>query len=79
MFIFNAKGQNIQKSLLFMEAGVIEILGGRCNYMSSIDTSGMQVAKLTEEQFNQLRKIEQSLNDASGNQQEIYLLAVTRH
>lgn len=47
--------------------------------MSNIDTSGMQVAKLTEEQLSQLHKIEQSMNDASGNQMEIYLLAVTRH
>ncbi|TEB05848.1 hypothetical protein Psch_02889 [Pelotomaculum schinkii] len=46
--------------------------------MSSIDTKGMQVAELTDEQFTQLRKLEQNLNNASGNQQEIYLLAVTR-
>jgi hypothetical protein len=47
--------------------------------MSNIDTKGMQVAKLTDEQFTQLREMEQRLNDTGGNQQEIYLLAVTRH
>ncbi|TEB18017.1 hypothetical protein Psfp_00140 [Pelotomaculum sp. FP] len=46
--------------------------------MSSIDAKGMQAAELTDEQFTQLRKLEQNLNNASGNQQEIYLLAVTR-
>jgi hypothetical protein len=46
--------------------------------MSGIDTKGMQVAELTDEQFAQLRKLEQNLNNTSGNQEEIYLLAVTR-
>ncbi|HHU87223.1 MAG: hypothetical protein ACOX86_03930 [Pelotomaculaceae bacterium] len=46
--------------------------------MESIDTRGMKAAELTEEQFLQLRRMEQDLNDAAGNKGEIYLLAVTR-
>lgn len=46
--------------------------------MSSIDAKGMKVAELTEEQFSQLRQAEQNMNGATGNKQEIYLLAVTR-
>ena len=47
--------------------------------MSIIDTKGMKVAELTEEQFNALRQAEQTLNGTTKNKEEIYLLAVSRH
>lgn len=47
--------------------------------MAEIDAKGMKVAELTDDQFAQLREAEKRLNDAEGNKQEIYLLAVTRH
>lgn len=47
--------------------------------MPYIDTKGMKVAELTEQQFAQLRKMEQELNNSAKNQEELYLLAVTRH
>lgn len=46
--------------------------------MPNIDTKGMKVADLTEQQFAQLREMEQKMN-AAGNNEELYLLAVTRH
>lgn len=46
--------------------------------MAVIDAKGMKVAELTDEQFNRLRQAEQNMNDSAGNNQEIYLLAVTR-
>lgn len=46
--------------------------------MAQIDTKGMKVAELTDEQFAQLRQTEQQLNDAAKNKEEIYLLAVSR-
>lgn len=62
--IFQLKGQNKEQK------GV--------DSMESIDTRGMKAAELTEEQFLQLRRMEQDLNDAAGNKGEIFLLAVTR-
>jgi len=47
--------------------------------MSDIDTKGMQVAELTNQQFIQLREMEQKLNNSNSTQDKIYLLAVTRH
>jgi hypothetical protein len=47
--------------------------------MPNIDTKGLKVAELTDQQFAQLRDIEQKMNDSGGNQEELYLLAVTRH
>ena len=47
--------------------------------MESIDTKGMKAVELTEEQFSQLRQMEQRLNNVAGNNREISLLAVTRH
>lgn len=47
--------------------------------MAEIDTKGMKVAQLTDEQFSHLRQAEQNLNNAAKNNEEIYLLAVTRH
>lgn len=46
--------------------------------MENIDTLGMEVAKLNKDQLNRLISTEQELND-SGSNQEIYLLAVSRH
>lgn len=46
--------------------------------MAEIDTKGMKVAELNEEQFSQLRDAEKRMNDAAKNKGEIYLLAVTR-
>lgn len=47
--------------------------------MANIDTKGMSVAELTDDQFAQLRQAEQKLNEAAKNKEEIYLLAVSRH
>lgn len=47
--------------------------------MAAIDTKGMKVAELTDDQFSQLRQTEQQLNNAAKkNKEEIYLLAVSR-
>jgi len=44
----------------------------------NIDTKGMKVAELDDEQFNQLRQTEQKMNGAKNKKGDIYLLAVTR-
>lgn len=46
--------------------------------MPQIDTKGMEVARLSEEQLNKLTSAEKDLNNAGGGQ-EVYLLAVARH
>ena len=46
--------------------------------MADIDTKGMKVAELTDDQFSKLRQTEQQLNDAGKNKEEIYLLAVSK-
>lgn len=46
--------------------------------MANIDAKGMKVADLTDQQFAQLRDTEQKMNASTGNQEELYLLAVTR-
>lgn len=46
--------------------------------MPDIDTKGMKVAELSDEQLAQLRQAEQKLNSAANNKQEVYLLAVSR-
>ncbi|AGL02999.1 hypothetical protein [Desulfoscipio gibsoniae] len=46
--------------------------------MANIDTKGMEAASLSEEQLNRLVSAEKELNNAKG-EQEIYLLAVSRH
>lgn len=46
--------------------------------MTNIDAKGMKVATLTDDQFEKLRQAEKAMNDASGNKEELYLLAVTR-
>ncbi|TYO95944.1 hypothetical protein [Desulfallas thermosapovorans] len=46
--------------------------------MANIDTKGMEVANLSQEQLNRLISAEKELNNA-GAGQEIYLLAVSRH
>ncbi len=45
--------------------------------MTNIDTKGMEVAQLSEEQLQRLQSAEKELNNA-GAGREIYLLAVTR-
>lgn len=47
--------------------------------MADIDTKGMQVAQLSDDQFAQLRQAEQNINVSKSNKGEVYLLAVTRH
>lgn len=49
---------------------------GTC--MANIDTKGMEVASLSQDQLNRLISAEKELNNA-GAGQEIYLLAVSRH
>jgi len=46
--------------------------------VTQIDTKGMEVAQLNNEQLNRLKEAEKELNNAGGGQ-EIYLLAVARH
>ncbi|SFG27301.1 hypothetical protein SAMN05660649_01223 [Desulfotomaculum arcticum] len=46
--------------------------------MPNIDTKGMEAANLSQEQLNHLINTEKEIN-ASGANQEIYLLAVQRH
>jgi len=46
--------------------------------VADIDTKGMKIAELTDDQFSQLRQVEQQLNNAAKNKEEIYLLAVSR-
>ncbi|KAF1084875.1 hypothetical protein SPSYN_02045 [Sporotomaculum syntrophicum] len=45
--------------------------------MANIDTAGMEVASLNEEQLNCLITAEKEINQAPGKQ-EIYLLAVQK-
>lgn len=46
--------------------------------MTQIDTKGMEVAQLDEQQLQRLLAAEKEMNNAGGGQ-EIYLLAVARH
>ncbi len=46
--------------------------------MTNINTKGMEVARLSEEQLNYLISAEKEMNNTPGGQ-EIYLLAVHRH
>lgn len=45
--------------------------------MTDINTKGMEVAQLTEEQLHQILQTEKLINE--NTPQEIYLLAVQRH
>jgi hypothetical protein len=47
--------------------------------MTQIDSKDMEVAELSNDQFNALRQAEQKINDTLKNKQEVYLLAVIRH
>jgi len=46
--------------------------------VTNIDTKGMEVARLSEEQLNSLTNAEREINGKGANQ-EVYLLAVSRH
>ncbi|NLI13874.1 hypothetical protein [Pelotomaculum propionicicum] len=46
--------------------------------MAEINTKGMKVADLSDEQLNELLQAEQKMNKAANNKQELYLLAVKR-
>ena len=46
--------------------------------MPNIDTKGMEVANLSQDQLNNLINTEKAINTSAANQ-EIYLLAVQRH
>ena len=46
--------------------------------MAEIDTKGMKVADLSDQQLAELRQSEQKLNGSTNNKQELYLLAVSR-
>ena len=46
--------------------------------MAEIDTKGMKVADLSNDQLSELRQVEQKLNGSTKNKQELYLLAVSR-
>ncbi|MFA7467544.1 MAG: hypothetical protein WCY82_04680 [Desulfotomaculaceae bacterium] len=46
--------------------------------MTQIDTKGIAVAQLDDQQLQRLMTAEKDLNNAAGGQ-EIYLLAVARH
>jgi len=46
--------------------------------MTNIDTKGMEVANLSQEQLNRLISAEKEIN-ANKTNEEIYLLAVQRH
>lgn len=43
----------------------------------NIDTKGMEVAKLNDQQLNDLLQVEKTINKNAP--QEVYILAVTRH
>lgn len=45
--------------------------------MTHIDAKGMEAAQLSEQQLNSLINAEKEINN--GGNQEVYLLAVTRH
>jgi len=47
--------------------------------MVDINTRGIEAASLTDEQLALLNKAQAELNKMPGVNQEIYLLAVTRH
>ncbi|MBF7083276.1 hypothetical protein IT084_09845 [Desulfallas sp. Bu1-1] len=46
--------------------------------MANIDTKGMEVAQLSDEQLKRLISAEKEINN-TGAGQEVYLLAVSRH
>ncbi|MCL4440644.1 hypothetical protein P378_07285 [Desulforamulus profundi] len=47
--------------------------------MVDINTEGLEIAPLSEEQINALNNVQAQLNEMAKIDQEIYLLAVTRN